>query len=53
MDEARALSLGIACPRGLRLSPAAEAMRTLARADEGRVTGFNHRETAASSAPEA
>jgi len=51
-DEARALSPGIACPRGLRLSPAAEAMRTLATADEGQVAGFLNRENPASSASE-
>ena len=41
-DDARALSLGIAYPKALRLSPAAEAMRTLATNDEGHVIGFDH-----------
>ncbi|MES1938590.1 LysR family transcriptional regulator [Salinisphaera sp. T5B8] len=51
-DEARALSLGIACPPALRLSPAAEAMRTLAINDEGHVAGFDHPDRPAKSQPE-
>ncbi|MES1925851.1 LysR family transcriptional regulator [Salinisphaera sp. T31B1] len=39
-DDARALSLGIACPRGLRLAPAAQAMRELAQDIEGQVEAF-------------
>ena len=35
-DEAAPLSMGIACRRGLRLSPAAEAMHRLARDPEAR-----------------
>lgn len=35
-DDAPPLTVGIACPRGLRLSPAAEAMYRLARDSEAR-----------------
>jgi DNA-binding transcriptional LysR family regulator len=39
-DEARPLTLGIACLRGLRLAPAAEAMYQLAADIEGQAAAF-------------
>ncbi len=42
-DEARPLSMGIACLRGLRLSPAAEAMHRLARDPEAHGKVFDQR----------